>query len=55
MTELDKDRISQLEAQVARLRVALHVQWEYNHAEHCGHDHSTEDHECYWPLPEMLE
>ncbi len=36
----------------AELRKELLNQWEYNHAEHCGHLDAHD--ECHWPMPRIL-
>jgi hypothetical protein len=41
--------------QIEAFRVALRVQWEWNHAEHCSNTWPhPEDQRCMWPLPVLL-
>lgn len=41
---------------ITELALELANQWEYNHAEHCGHIWGTYPHAgvCHWPMPAGL-
>jgi hypothetical protein len=41
-------------AEIERLRVALRVQYEYNHSEHCTNEAHAPGDRCHWPLPVEL-
>jgi hypothetical protein len=41
-----------LEEEIKELRAELLRQWEYNHAEHCGHTFPQD--KCQWPMPKIL-
>lgn len=60
MTDVETDRlfslIDELKHEIMELRKALAIQWEFNHAEHCGHIGQPYPHDgmCHWEMPEVL-